>query len=139
MNAIEDQAPAGVALNDPTRTERVGGELATAMDGLSVTAVVCWDNTEDAVLGHVVARQLGTELVLAVGIEGIVSLLQSLPADARVALVAEEFRARTGVAGLAGVVRHAGGETVAVAAVRGEPALDGTDAARAQLVRPEPR
>lgn len=139
MNGIENQAPTGIALTDPARTERVGAALAAAMDGLGVTAVVCWDNSEDAVLSHVVARELGTELILAVEIEGIVSLLQPLPAEARVALVAEEFRARTGLAGLAGVVRHAGGDTVAVGAVRGEPALDGTEAARARLVRPEPK
>lgn len=137
MNGIEDQASTDVALSDPARTERVGTELAAAMDGLDVTTVVCWDVSEDAVLGHVVARELGAQLLLAVQIEGIVSLLAPLPAQARVALVGEEFRGPTGLAGLAGVVKHAGGETVAVAAAGGEPDLATTEAAAARLVRPE--
>ncbi|MQA02478.1 MAG: hypothetical protein GEV07_07065 [Streptosporangiales bacterium] len=137
MKSIDDELPAGLELSDPARTERVGAVLAAAMAELDVTVVVCWDTSEDTVLGHVVARELGAELVLAEEIEGIVSLLQPLPADARVALVAEEFRAHTGLAGLSGVVKHAAGELVAVAAGRGTPELAGTEAAAARLVRPE--
>lgn len=127
------------ALGDPERTERVGKAFAGQLADLDVSLIVCWDVPEDTVLAHVVARELGVGLGRAVEIEGILSLLQPLPESAQVALVAEAFRERTGLAGLAGVVRHGGGTVAAVAAATGLNDLADTKVAGARLVRPEPQ
>lgn len=139
MNTTMDDGQEAAMATDPVRTETVGATLAAAMAGIDVSTVVCWDSSEDAMLAHVVARELGAHLVLAVEIEGIVSLLHPLAEDARVALVAEEFPARTGLAGLAGVVRHAGGRVAVVGLVTGAVDVAGTEAADARVVRPEAR
>lgn len=135
--ATTDDERGAAAMTDPARTEQMGGAIAAEMASLDVSAVVCWDLSEDAVLAHVVARELGVGLVRAVEIEGIVALLQPVAEGARVALVAETFRARTGLAGLSGVVTHGGGTVVAVGAATGAVEATGTEAAGARVVRPD--
>lgn len=139
MNTTTSSGQGSSGLRQPARTEQVGAALAAAVADLDIGTVVCWDTTEDAVLGHVAARELGAELCLAVEIEGIVSLLQPLSGDTRVALVSEEFKARTGLAGLAGVVRHSGGTVVAVGSVAAAPSVAGTEAEGARVVVAETR
>jgi hypothetical protein len=124
-------------LDDPARTERVGTALAGRLRDKGITAVVCWDDSEDAVVAHVVARELGVGLRLAEEIEGIVTLERPLPENAVVALVAEELTARTAVAGLAGVVRHSGARVAAVATVRTTAVVAETEAADATVLTAE--
>ncbi|MQA82806.1 MAG: hypothetical protein GEV10_30860 [Streptosporangiales bacterium] len=135
--ATTDDERGAAAMTDPARTERMGTAIATEVAALDASTVVCWDVSEDAVLAHVVARELGVDLVRAVEIEGIVALLQPIVDGARVVLVAETFRARTGLAGLSGVVTHAGGVVVAVGAATGVVEAAGTEAADARVVRPD--
>lgn len=119
---------------DPRRTESVGAELARRLPAIDNAVVVCWDVSDDAVLAHVVARELGVPLLRAGAIEGIVELEDALPAGATAVLVAEEFTGRTALAGLAGVVAHGGGRVAAVATARpGEP-VTGTEAENATVI-----
>lgn len=124
-------------LDDPARTERVGTRLAQRLAGQGITAIVCWDASEDAVLAHVVARELGVGLRLADEIEGIVTLERTLPDGAVVAMVGAELTARTAVSGLAGVVRHSGGRVAAVATVRTPAVVADTEAAGATVITAE--
>lgn len=135
--ATTDDERGAAAMTDPARTERMGKAIATEASALDVSTVVCWDLSEDAVLAHVVARELGVGLVRAVEIEGIVALLQPIADGARTALVAEIFRARTGLAGLSGVVAHAGGVVVAVGSASGAIEVADTEAAGARVVSPD--
>jgi len=134
MPAANDTSP---ILDDPARTERVGIRLAELLAGKGVTAVVCWDSSEDAVLAHVVARELGVGLRLADEVEGIITLERPLPDDAAVALVGEELTARTAVSGLAGVARHSGARISAVATVRTPAIVEGTEAEGAPVITAE--
>lgn len=124
-------------LDDPARTERVGTRLADRLSGKGITAVVCWNASEDAVLAHVVARELGVGLRLADEIEGIITLEGVLPDGAVVALVGSELTARTAVSGLAGVARHSGGRIAAVATVRTPAVVTETEAAGATVITAE--
>jgi len=124
-------------LDDPARTERSGVRLAERLGGRGITAVVCWDASEDAVLAHVVARELGVELRLADEVEGIITLERPLPDGAVVALVGAELTARTAVSGLAGVARHSGARVAAVATVRTPAIVTETEAAGASVITAE--
>lgn len=134
MTAANDTSP---ILDDPARTERVGIRLAERLGGLGVTAVACWDSSEDAVLAHVVARELGVGLRLANEVEGIITLERPLPDGTVVALVGEELTARTAVSGLAGVARHSGARVIAVATVRTPAIVEDTEAEGASVVTAE--
>lgn len=135
----DNQAPLATPplLADPQLVERTGSGLAARLREVAPTAVACWDSSEDAVLAHVVARELGTGVWRATEIEGIVALERELPAGARVALVGERFRTGPAVAGLSGVVVHGGGSVVAVASVHPGAPVAGTDAERARVVTAE--
>ncbi|MGH3098808.1 MAG: hypothetical protein ACRDMV_22695 [Streptosporangiales bacterium] len=129
---------AALAFTEPTRVERVGTSLAENLSELRPSVVGCWDSSEDVVLAHVVARELGVGVRPAVEVEGIVSLLRPVGEGARVVLVAESFEPRS-LAALAGVMRHDGGTVVGVGAVTGPVDTTGTEAADAAVVVAEPR
>lgn len=132
-------AAAAVPLHDPRRTERVGGALARQLGDRGVTAVVCWNSSEDIVLAHVVARELGVELRLADEAEGIVTLAAPLTPQDTVALVGESLEGRNAVGGLAGVVDHVGARVAAVATVEVPADVAGTTAESASVHTVEER
>ena len=74
---------------DPKETEKAGKKLAQALGSQSISVVVCWDKAEDAVLAHVVARELGVPVCYAYESGGIMGLESRLPAGASTALVAD--------------------------------------------------
>lgn len=124
-------------LGDPRHTERVGTRLAERLRGQKVNVVVSWDANEDVVLAHIVARELGVGLRIAQEVEGIVTLEHPLPDDAVVALVAQDLTARTAVAGLSGVVHHAGARIAAVATARTPAVVAGTSGRGASVITAE--
>lgn len=130
MNTVPDPR----LLNDPRRTERVGARLAERLADHRPTLVVCWDDSDDVVLAHVVARELGIELRLANEVEGIVALERPLPDGAVVALVAESLASRTAIGGLAGVVAHGGARVAAVATGGDAAEVADTGAATATVI-----
>jgi hypothetical protein len=131
---------APMPLHDPRRTERVGSALARQLnggDGSGVTAVVCWNSSEDIVLAHVVARELGVELRLADEAEGIITLAAPLTPRDTVAIVGENLEGRNAVGGLAGVVDHVGARVTAVATVEVPAEVAGTTAESAAVLTVE--
>lgn len=116
---------------DRKETEKAGKKLAQALGSQSVSVVVCWDKAEDAVLAHVVARELGVPVCYAYESGGIMGLESKLPAGASAALVADVFTHQNDLAGLAGVVTNSGYTVVAVATRRPGVSVEDTTAAEA--------
>lgn len=113
------------SLRDPARVE--AGCVALARRLPPADAVLCWDAAEDAVLGHILARELQAQLWLATDIEGILSSDGVLPAGSRVVIACWHPSRQVDVTGLAGLVAHQDAQVVAFAG--GEPPVD----VRAQL------
>lgn len=116
---------------DPKETEKAGKKLAQALGSQSISVVVCWDKAEDAVLAHVVARELGVPVCYAYESGGIMGLESKLTAGASAALVADVFTHQNDLAGLAGVVTNSGYTVVAVATRRPGVSAEDTTAAEA--------
>ena len=102
--------PQHTPLRDPARTEAVLRAVPAQLP--AADAVVCWDTAEDAVLGHVLARELQVQLWVATEIAGILSLDGDLPQGARVVIASSRPTKPVDVTGLAGLVAHAGGRLV---------------------------
>ena len=126
-------------IGDPRVVEETGrrlaAELARRLAEDKPSAVACWEVADDAVLAHVVARELGVPVWYALEVEGIVALDRDLQGPAAMVLVLERLESPSDVAGLAGVVANSGGRVVAVAAASGTGSATGTDAEAAPLVR----
>ncbi|MGW4487238.1 hypothetical protein ACWEOE_25750 [Amycolatopsis sp. NPDC004368] len=107
---------------DPAATEVVGAALADLLTTPEVDRVAVWHGADDAVLAHVVARQLGATVTRASELEGVVGFHPPVAAGERIALVAtawEPARLRT----LLNLATTTQAEVVAVAAVLATPAL----------------
>lgn len=122
MTSTTARTPEGPAAPDPlaqpATTETTGRHLAKQLNEVGAQAVLCWDVTEDAVLAHVVARELGVPLWRAVDVEGMIELARAIPKNTSVVLVADTLRQPTSLAGLMGIVSHHGGRAVGVATAR---------------------
>lgn len=62
----------------PAETEKLGQRVAREATELKVDTVLTWNEPEDTVLGHVVARELGIGTVYANEVEGILDTFGSL-------------------------------------------------------------
>ncbi|MHB8620569.1 MAG: hypothetical protein ACYDAG_13525 [Chloroflexota bacterium] len=103
-------------LADPAGAEELGKLLAQRARDLAPSLVLLWEDPQDLVLGHVVARELGVPALRSYDQEGLVGLAGALPAGARVLIVGDAFRDKGVVAALRNVIEaHAG--SVAGAAV----------------------
>lgn len=107
-------------VGDPAAADVVGRALARRIrDAVqAVDLVAVWDFAEDAVLAHIVARELGARVVRASDVEGILELDTTVPDGARVVLLSDAFRRGT-LSPLAALLAHRGGVVVAVATVDG--------------------
>lgn len=110
-------------LAEPETAETTGRHLAAQLGDVGAHAVLSWDVTEDAVLGHIVARELHVPLWRAVDVEGIIELFRALPEGTAVVLVADAIRRPMDLTGLVGIVRHYGGRTAGIAAARASAVL----------------
>ena len=124
---------------DPAAVERAGRQLAEGvveqLGGQRPTMLACWESSDDAVLAHVVARELGVPVWYALQVEGLVTLDRDLDDAPAVVLVLESLDAPADIAGLAGVVANNGGNVVAVAVATGQGATTGTQAETAHVIR----
>lgn len=94
----------------PAVAEVVGQSLATALRPFAPDTVVLWSEPRTAVLGHIVARELGAKVIYAYSDEGILSLSAAL--GARIALVDYEWDPYPGLVPLLRMVQ--GRSTVVV-------------------------
>ncbi|MEV4330997.1 hypothetical protein AB0K02_10705 [Streptomyces sp. NPDC049597] len=114
----------GPTLNTAVSSEAVefvGRSLADALRPHDATTVVFWNTSDEAVLGHVVARELGAAVVRADEVEGVVALSADIPAGARVALLATAWTHPMRLQALVTMARLVRVEIVAVASVLASP------------------
>ncbi|WP_369637246.1 hypothetical protein [Nocardia sp. JMUB6875] len=126
----------------PEVTEALGQALAGRLRESAPEAVVLWCDPRAVVLGHVVARELGAELVLAYSDLGILSLSTTLRPGTRAALVDYVWETDPCVVPLLTMVGHSA-DVVAVASVLNPPeSLRDSDIGSAALMTlstPSPR
>lgn len=110
-------------LADPAGAEELGVLLADRLRAPGPTAIVVWEDPEDVVLGHVVARELGLPVVRAYDADGLVGHSAGLPDRPRVALVADAIRDPRAVLAARALVDREGGALVATAVLVGTAEL----------------
>lgn len=110
-------------LADPAAAEAVGSWLAANAGASDVQVVVVWDAPGPAVLGHIVARELGARVVRAYEIEGLVELEDEVGSGQRAVALADHFPTPNSVNALVGVARNGGLDVVALLAAVGSRAL----------------
>lgn len=119
----------GLTLNatlSPAAIETIGTALASRLRDSRPQAIAVWRTTDDVVLAHVVARELGAIVVNAVELEGAVSV-EPATAGLRVALLATAWDKPNRITAGRAVVTAAGATVTAIAAVFGTAALHGID------------
>ncbi|MFI6896919.1 hypothetical protein ACIBM4_22720 [Streptomyces sp. NPDC050256] len=97
--------------------ELVGTALCEALRPYCPTTLAFWNSSDDSVLGHVVARELGASVVRADELAGIAALSNEIAAGARVALLATAWTNEKYLKALTAIVRKRSAEVVAVASV----------------------
>lgn len=105
---------------DPAVAERAGIGLADRLAEVGTPLVVCWYGPEDAVLAHVVGRQLGTRVHYLTDVEGILEASGELAGPADAVFVTWRLNRASNLAGVRGLVAHHGCELVAAAAVEAD-------------------
>lgn len=103
---------------EPVEIEASGQRIAAALAGRGLQGIVVWDTLRDVLLGHVVARELGTLLSIATVDEGLISLDAGV-SSGPLAIVADHFARPLDRVGILGVVANHGGNVVAVATTDG--------------------
>ncbi len=119
----EVRVPKYNGLVDPPGAEDLGRRLAEQARALAPTVVLLWEDPEDVVLGHIVARELGVPAARGYNADGLVGLVGSLPAAGRVLLLADAFRDPTAVRALRALVHQQGGEVAGTAVLLDTDAL----------------
>lgn len=109
---------------DPAGAEELAGELAARLRELTPSVIVVWEDAEDVVLGHVVARELGVRMVRAYDADGLVGTNSDLPSGARVAFVADAVRDPRVILAARALAERDGGSLVATAVLTGSAPLD---------------
>lgn len=106
-----------VTLDSPSVPEALGRALAEQLRRYGPAAVVFWGAPEAYVLGHVVARELGVDVLPAYEDQGLLSLSRP-PADgSELVAVDVEWSDYPGLPPLIRTVAGAGARVVAAAAV----------------------
>jgi hypothetical protein len=100
---------------DPVGAEELGCLLAEASRDAAVDVVVVWQDAEDLVLAHVVARELGVRVVRTFDADGLVGHHGDFPPNARALIVADTLRDPSVGRALEQLVRQQGGQVIAAA------------------------
>lgn len=122
-SGVTPDVPKYNGLVDPPGAEELASELARRLGDAGPTAVVIWEDPEDVVLGHVVARELGLTVVRAFDADGLVGQRGALPEASRVALVVDAVRDPRIVLAVSQLVERAGGRLVATGVLVETPEL----------------
>jgi hypothetical protein len=77
--------------------------------------VIAWEDPEDAVLAHVVARELGVRALRAWNADGLVDQSSALNADDRAVLVLDALRDPAAVRAVRGIVERDGAQLAGTA------------------------
>lgn len=109
---------------DPLGAEELACALAFALHGNTVDTVLVWDDGDDLVLAHIVARELGAIVLRAFEVEGLVLPMGDGGPAGAVVLLADAFRTRAAIRALRASAERDGGRVVAVAALVATRQLD---------------
>ncbi|MGW6659692.1 hypothetical protein [Rhodococcus sp. NPDC055024] len=90
----------------PAAVEALGRALARELRSYRVDAVVLWSDPSTAVLAHVVAREVGADVVYAYSDKGILSLSRPVANGARAVLVDYEWLFQPGLLPLLTMLRR---------------------------------
>ena len=101
-------------LLDARGVEQLGAELARRLADHGPELVLVWQDVEDVLLAHIVARELGVGVVRAYDADGRVAYTGTFPAAARVAIVTDLVRDDTAVRALRQLVAQQSGEVVGI-------------------------
>jgi adenine/guanine phosphoribosyltransferase-like PRPP-binding protein len=110
-------------LADPAGAEELAQGLAALVRAVSPTAILVWQDTEDALLGYVVARELSVPVIRAYDAEGLVGHTSGLPDGPRVVLVGDAVREATVVRAVRALAEQRGGSLAATAVLIETPEL----------------
>ncbi|SEN18945.1 hypothetical protein [Nonomuraea pusilla] len=108
----------------PGAVETIGRAMANALRGIRPGAMAIWNTSDEAVLAHVVGRELEVPVVRAEEIEGVVLLNPGVTPGTEVALIATTWDRPERVTTLLNLIATKQARAVAVAAVLRTPALD---------------
>ncbi len=97
--------------------EKLGRELAKRVNGQRATVVIVGESTEDAVLGHIVGRELGVPVVRIYDEEGLARPSSPIPSGAKGVLVSDAPSDRQLVDAARALLARAGGQLIMVAAL----------------------
>lgn len=104
-------------LNDPSGAERLGATLAERARDHAPNVVVVWEDPEDLILAHIVARELGVRAVRTWNADGLVAHAGSLPAQARAVILTDIFRDTTPLRAMKAFIEQQGGVVIAALAL----------------------
>jgi len=106
----------------PPDVEAVGRALAVAVAEHQPDLIAVWHSSDDAVLAHVVARELGASVLRAAELEGVLSFQLDPEPGCRVALLATVWQSARRLDALRSLTNTRGLQVATVAAVlRSEP------------------
>jgi hypothetical protein len=101
----------------PQSVAQIGGAIAASLRESAPAAIACWIGDDESVLAHAIAVQLDIPVLRVVEDLGLLSIEGEASPGSRVALVATRWDSRRPPAPLAGALRHACLEPVALASV----------------------
>lgn len=106
---------------DPAGVEELGRRLADKLRQIAVDAVLIWEDVEDLVLAHVVARELGVHVVRAFDADGLVMSVGRIDAGDNVVVLADTFRDATVLDALRSLVHSRAAAVAALATLVHSP------------------
>lgn len=107
-------------LLDPIGVEELGRRLADAVRPYAANVVVIWEDIEDILLAHVVARELSIGVVRAFDADGLVDVTGSFPSGTRAAILTDVVRYEAPLRAVEELVRQQGGQIVVMAMLVGD-------------------
>ena len=111
------------SLLDPPGAETLGRRLADALRAYQPTRVVVWEDIENSVLAHIVARQLGVTALRIIDASGVLDYDGAFGDDDRVVIVADAFRNDFPINAMRALTENHAGRVVAFGALINTPAL----------------
>ena len=103
--------------SDPAGAEKLGIELARLVDGKRPSVVLISQTVEDAVLGHIVGRELGIPVIRIYDEEGLATSSSPIPSEAKAVLVSEATTEGQLIDAAKALLARAGGQLIMVAAL----------------------
>lgn len=120
---LSNHVAAYSGLFDPPGAEALGRSLSVALRSSQPTLVVVWEDIENSVLAHIVARELGVTALRIIDASGVLDFDGSFGADDRVVIVSDAFRTDFPINAMRALTENHGGQVVAFGALISTPAL----------------